>query len=50
MTLSGDTAEVVAPAEDGEWIRARFIASPLETIVTQMEDLLFISEIERHLE
>lgn len=43
-TLTGDEAEVVAPTEDGEWIRVRYVVSPRDSLIGS-EDLLSIDEV-----
>lgn len=44
-TIDGDLVEVVAPTQDGEWVKVRYVDSRLEG----MEDLLHVDEVAERL-
>ena len=46
ITLDSEvTAEVVAPTEDGEWIRVKYMAAPESPEIIGTEDLYSTDEI-----
>lgn len=45
-TIDGDTAEVVRPTEDGQWIQVRYLASPRGPELVGTLDLCHVGELE----
>lgn len=45
-TIDGDTVEIVAPTQDGQWIRVRYLASPHDPELVGMLDLCHVDEFE----
>ena len=42
---SGGVGEILAPAEDGDWIRIRYLQAPDEPHLVGTEDLCFSQEV-----
>jgi hypothetical protein len=49
-TVDGSTAEVLAPSEDGAWIRVRYLEVPRNPEIVNTEDLCSGEEIAEQLQ